>query len=102
MGQRINNIEAAESCHYRGTRGDLLITYRLRSPIHLASISDTATFELIAPAPDRCPVHQQPRSLAVDHPTTDSRLRIIRPTYCCGRMEELRFRVTLLSSEINL
>jgi len=102
LGQQVDNIEFCESSHFQGTRGDLMLTYRLREPVHLAKISHIPTFDFIAPAPTYCIVHNQDSGrLTVDPPTETQPFSVIRNTYCCSRIQTIKFRCTLLGREMH-
>jgi len=100
LGQDVNNIEECRATHYPNTRGDLLLTYRLREPIHLAHIRETVSFNFIAPAPTVCIVHNEDSGRLVVDPATEERpYRVIRNIFCCNRTQNFEFRCTLLGRE---
>jgi hypothetical protein len=97
LGQNFQNVENCSATHVFGTRGDLLLTYYLSDPIHLPSISETPTFKFIAQGARYCSVHNQVEGrLAIDPPDDNFSRPVIRPTYCCSRMETQEFNCVLL------
>jgi hypothetical protein len=100
LGQRISNIEMCEARHLRGSRGDLMLTYSLHSPIHLVRICERVDFEFIAPGELYCNTHQQwAGRLVTDPPTPEWPASVIRTYYCCGRVEDIRFKCLLVSDQ---
>jgi len=100
LGLCRENVKECSAKHFPGTRGDLCLTYRLIEPVHLAKISNFPRFKFIAPGAIYCEVHdQRVGQLAVDPPTDDVPASIVRPTYCCSRLETQSFECTIMGRD---
>jgi hypothetical protein len=102
LGQEISNIEMCEARLLTGTQGDLLLSYYLHRPVHLARISGRIDFEFIAPGELYCNTHQQwAGRIVTDPPTSEWPAPVTRTIYCCGRVEDIKFKCWLLTSQTN-
>jgi hypothetical protein len=125
LGQSKENVRESTAQHIPGTRGDLCLTYKLFEPVHLAKISNFPKFQFISPGAQYCFIHRQEEGtvfplyfcmnsvvkleikiqiqiqgrLAMDPPTDRIPTAIIRPTYCCSRMETQTFDCTIMGRD---
>lgn len=100
MGQSIENLESSSAVHCPGTRGDLILTYNLKEPIHYAKICHLPSFDMISEGKFFCDIHHQSAArLVVDPPNEVHNFRVARHHYCCSRVENISFRLTILGRE---